>query len=159
MGSPISASFARPADTTPYGIGDLVANSTTAGSVLPLDFGSVDGVLEGLRIRKTSAGVTGASFRLWLYAVPMIGNNSTYISVANGDNGALSLSTLGRFVGRFTIAAMETHAALAEAWGVMTPDDALRYLIGGQRIIGYLEARGAYTPANAETFEVFGVVV
>ena len=33
-----SQSFTRPGDTTPYASGDLVANSTTAGSVVPLTF-------------------------------------------------------------------------------------------------------------------------
>ena len=33
-----TASFTRPADTTAYASGDLVANSTTAGSVIPMTF-------------------------------------------------------------------------------------------------------------------------
>jgi hypothetical protein len=32
----VSATFTRPSDTTAYASGDLVANSTTAGSVTPL---------------------------------------------------------------------------------------------------------------------------
>ena len=33
-----SASFTRPADTTQYAVGDLVANNTTPGSVTPLSW-------------------------------------------------------------------------------------------------------------------------
>jgi len=152
----ISSSFIRPADTTAYASGDLVANSTTAGSVVPLDFGVLDGVVEGFRLRKTSAGVSGATFRLWLYALPI---TVALPTVVNGDNGVLSISTLAGFVGRMTCASMETHAALAQAWGVLSPDDALRYFVGGQRLVGLLEARGAYTPVSAETFEITGVCV
>jgi hypothetical protein len=35
-----SANFTRPADTTAYASGDLVANSTTAGSVVAMSFAS-----------------------------------------------------------------------------------------------------------------------
>lgn len=158
MPGSIISSFARPADTTAYAAGDLVANSTTAGSVLALNFGSVDGVLEGLRIRKTTNTTANTSFRLWLYAVP-IDSALSVVSVANGDNGALSLSTLANFVGRFSCTAMETHASLTQAWARMTPDDALRYIASGQRLLGYLEARAAYAPGSAETFEVSGIAV
>jgi hypothetical protein len=34
----VSARFTRPSDTTAYASGDLVANSTTAGSVVPMSF-------------------------------------------------------------------------------------------------------------------------
>jgi hypothetical protein len=34
----VSASFTRPADTNAYAAGDLVANSVTAGSVIPMTF-------------------------------------------------------------------------------------------------------------------------
>src|SRR5688572_29350805 len=37
-----SATFNRPADTTAYSIGDLVANNTAAGSVTPLSFTVTD---------------------------------------------------------------------------------------------------------------------
>lgn len=148
-----TASFVRPADTTAYASGDLIANSTTAGSVVLLNFGSVDGVIEGGRIRKTSNTTANTAFRMWLYQLPL-SVDLTALTVANGDNGALSLSTLANFLGRMSCAAMETHASLTQAWGPLSCDDALRYVCNGQRLIGALEARAAYAPASAETFEV-----
>jgi hypothetical protein len=66
------ASFTRPADTTTYASGDLVANNTTAGSVVPLTFTAVtrsagDSVrIERARINTSNALLTNASFRLHL---------------------------------------------------------------------------------------------
>jgi hypothetical protein len=71
----ISASFTRPADTTAYASGDLVANSTTAGSVAPLTFSNVvrvngaGGLVRRAKLRKTGTSTTNASFRIHFYAV------------------------------------------------------------------------------------------
>jgi hypothetical protein len=44
--SPVS--FTRPADATAYASGDIVANSVTAGSVVPLNFPNVsNGIGQG----------------------------------------------------------------------------------------------------------------
>ncbi len=144
-----AASFSRPANITAYAAGQLVANSTTAGSVTLLDFGILDGNVERVRIRKNSNGVTAATFRLWLYAIPF-SQALTSITVANGDGGAFAPSTLSGRLGRVTNAAMD--AVGTEAFGSMAPDDATRYPFAGQRGVGLLEARGAYTPVSGEQF-------
>ena len=71
----LSASFTRPNDTTAYASGDLVANSTTAGSVVPLqiDLGNVAAVGHGItritraRLTKSGTSPTNANFRIHLY--------------------------------------------------------------------------------------------
>lgn len=160
----VSASFTRPADTTAYAAGDIVANSTTASAVNWLDFGHQDGVLERLWIRKSTAGLTGASFRLWLWGVPLLdvpnATNAVRPTINSGDNAAISFSTWKWFIGRMTCAAMETNAGTAnEAWGLLLPDDGQRYAFGNVRLIGLLEARGAYTPGSAEQFFIEGAII
>jgi hypothetical protein len=88
----VSANFTRPADTTAYAAGDLVANSTTTGSVVPLAFTSAvreEGCrfrIERIRLRKSGAVLTNASFRVYLFRA------SPTVSV--GDNGALNASSV-----------------------------------------------------------------
>src|SRR5215207_5972656 len=50
------ASFVRPANTTAYAIGDLVANSTTAGSVTPLS-------VTGARVANGTGSIVYAGLR------------------------------------------------------------------------------------------------
>src|SRR5689334_10112995 len=66
-----AASFTRPADTTAYASGDLVANNTSAGSVTPMTFAAARAADKGFmvrraRMKKSTTGTTGAQFRLHL---------------------------------------------------------------------------------------------
>ncbi len=84
-------SFTRPADTSSYTSGDLVANSTTAASVVPLSWSiqgtGGSGIIRAVRFFKSSTTATAASFRVHLFvAAPP--------TPANGDNGAYGISTV-----------------------------------------------------------------
>jgi hypothetical protein len=76
--------FTRPADTTAYAAGDLVANSTVAGSVV-LDTVAVARnndeafTLLRCRLQKSGTTITNASFRVHVY--------SAAPTFTNGDNG------------------------------------------------------------------------
>lgn len=145
-----SASFTRPADTTAYASGDLIANSTTAGSVAPVAI-SVARVAAGsflinrVRLSKSGTGVTGASFRVHLF--------NTQPTVANGDNGALLTSGRAGYIGRvdfdMTAATIfnDGNAATADAGFLVA-------LASGQTVWALIEARGAYAPASGETFSM-----
>lgn len=81
--------FTRPGDTTQYGANDLIADSTTAGSVKPMRFNCDRihgrGRLFGARLWKNSSTVTAAKFNLHLYMQSP--------TVTNGDNGAFAVAT------------------------------------------------------------------
>jgi hypothetical protein len=69
-----SASFTRPADTTAYASGDLVANSTTAGSVvaMTLSVGTAAGMparIRRVRLMGDKADATNFNFRVHLFSV------------------------------------------------------------------------------------------
>ncbi len=156
--SVLETSFTRPADTTAYGSGDLVANSTTAGSVVPLKFpiGKSNGLafeIRRARIRKSGSTPTNGTFRLHLWnGVPGV--------VTNGDNGALAVANLKSYLGYFDFATVISigtgcvqHAvpAIGVPLAVTACGDGNN--LGGM-IYGLLEARGAYTPESGEVIAV-----
>lgn len=148
-----SASFARPNDTTQYASGDLIANSTTAGSVTPLTFNIPYG--RGLKIHrvsvaKTSTTVTDAQFRLHLY--------TSSPTVANGDNGAISSSVSG-YLGYIDIDGQApAMTGGSKAYGVYVNNSVfaplLAYVGVDYKLYGLLEARDTYTPTASETITV-----
>lgn len=151
MASPIlaaySASFTRPADTTAYASGDIVANSPTAGSVVPMNFGDVrKGPGFGSRIRrvrltKSSAPVTNAQFRLHLFNV--------LPTVSSGDNAAIAITTgAAGYIQSLDLTIAQTFGDGATVQGTTEVN-----VVSGT-LYGLLECRGAYTPTSGEIFTV-----
>ncbi len=148
-----SATFDRPSDTTQYSANDLVANSTTAGSVSPLSFTIGTGEGRGIKIvggklQKSATTTTSSSMILHLY--------TSSPTVANGDNGAFSTDTAG-YLGKITFPTMTafTDDALAtmDAGAVSGGFNAINAYLGSTSVIyGLLQAVATYTPASAETF-------
>lgn len=147
-----SASITRPADTTAYASGDLIANSTTAGSVTPLEFvslaenpgGSV--AINRMRLRKSGTSVTTCSIRIHLFTASP--------TVANGDNAAFSANKSANWLGSFDVTVTQAFTDGAAVVVFPTLPVLIRMDPGVGSIYGLLEARSAYTPANAETFTV-----
>lgn len=151
----------RPADTTAYASGDLVANNTTAGSVTPLKFRVGRDLKRGLtiikaRLRKSGTGTSGASFRLHLYR--------RQPTVTNGDNGAYVSNEADDYLGYCQFDGMMTNGAGSNLFsdgaagngvpGVGSTIECVPVSGTDPSIWGLLEARGAYTPGNAETFDI-----
>lgn len=154
----VSASFVRPADTTPYTAGDLIANSVTAGSVVPLSWtaarvaaGSM--LLRRTRVRrnKTATPTSNAAVRIHLFkAAP---------TTAVGDNTSLGMSGTGQITGManylgyvdVTIDQAFADGGVGVGWPA---GDIQIVLASGQTIYGLLEDRSGMTPASAETFTV-----
>jgi flagellin-like hook-associated protein FlgL len=147
----ISDSFTRPANTTAYSANDLVANSTTAGSVVPLSFNLGEGGshIVGIRVEKTDeTDVALADFTLNLY-----GSSPT---VANGDNGAISTDIADK------IATIDMQTVMVagtdDAYVLLNYGDTgfLQGMYTDKRVIfGLLEANAAYVPASGEVFTVY----
>jgi hypothetical protein len=137
--------FTRPADATAYASGDLVANNVTAGSVVPLSFTTSangtnvgGGQIRRVRLSKSGTSVTNAAFRVHFYSVTPV--------AANGDNGVWSTSQAAAYLGSIdvTVDKAFTDGASGSATGEIN--------FIGSSLFALIEARGAYTPANAETF-------
>lgn len=149
-----SNSFTRPADTTAYASGDLVANSTTAGSVVAVSIGNVafndqgSAIIRRVALRKSGTSTTSASFRVHLFkAAPS--------TVTNGDNGAFSVSGVADYIGACDVTVGQAFTDGAIGFGVPnTGSEFMVRLAGGsaQKIYALIEARAAYTPSSAEVF-------
>ena len=143
-----ATAFTRPADTTAYTSGDLVANSTTAASVVPLKFT----VNTGTRIQRagivlSDATNTNASFRLHLYS------SSPTCATNHGDNASWSTTASG-YIGSIDVDCT-TRAFTDFVTGVGNSiSGGVPLEVGSGVIYGLLEARAAYTPTSAETFTV-----
>jgi hypothetical protein len=144
------ASFTRPNDATPYTIGDLVANSTTAGSVVPMSFALGNAFGQGqfrltrVRLAKTSVGTANSTFRVHFHSA-----SPTY---AVGDNAARS-TTLSGWLGAIDVPVMTAFSDGAAATGAATAgSEFLIRLIAGATVYCHLEALGAYTPTAQEVF-------
>lgn len=136
--------FTRPADTNAYGAADLVANSTTAGSVVPLTFTVGDDGAHLVRIvlSKSDTDAANADF-----VVHIFGSDPT---VANGDNGAISVDFADK-VGEVDLTTME--AGTDDAFIVQNLGASSIHLEQGTYYI-LLEVEAAYTPASAEVFTI-----
>lgn len=139
--------FTRPSDTTAYADTDLVANSTTAGSVTPmswvLPYASTYAI-KGLLLRKSSTTATNASFRLHLYsALPV---------PTNGDNGTWLTTQVANYVGNSGTVAMLGFSDGCGVNAIFSAPLVCGTLGTTRTIYGLLEAKAAYTPTSAETF-------
>ena len=143
-----SGNFTRPANTTPYVATDLVANSATAGSVVPitLTFEPQAGKPQPLWLRRlmlthTKATVTASSFRVWLL--------DTSPTMTNGDNGTLAGPALSTVLGVHEVD-VDILVTGAGAWGAATFDVGLHLI--PSTCYALIEANDGYTPASEEVF-------
>jgi hypothetical protein len=148
----ISAQFVRPANVLPYAVGALVANSLTAGAVVPMvfkldnSFPMAQFRLTRARLFKSDPGVTNASFRLHLYqsAVPV---------VTNGDGGAWLTNGSANWLGNVDITSMLGFSDGAAGTGSCPAgSEMIIRAKTGATVWGLLAALGAYTPVSGETF-------
>lgn len=146
-------SFTRPADTTAYTSGDLVANSTTAASVVPLSWSiqgtGGSGIIRAVRFFKSSTTATAASFRVHLFvAAPP--------TPTNGDNGAYGISTVTDHLD--TVAVDLSSGAFAGTAGLNKRSAAtaigFRFPTASMKLYGLIDVQGGYAPASGETFRV-----
>lgn len=158
-----AAAITRPADTTQYASGDLIANSTTAGSVgafifsLGAQMTAQTFLLRKLRLRKSSNVVTSALFRMHFFT-----ENPFEHAPAGGDNAALVLaaSNIANYVGYIDVTvdkAIFNAEDGAAGFGVPTEGAELAIQMAasvttGFSLYGVLEARSTYTPASGEVF-------
>lgn len=150
MAQIVGGTFTRPSDTTAYASGDLVANSVTAGSVVPITVNAAritngTGMIRRVRLLKSSTSTTNASFRVHFYR-----NSPT---PTNGDNGAW-LTTESIYIGSVDITIDKVFSDGAK--GIGTPNNGSEINFDASantnKIFALIEARAAYTPASAEVF-------
>lgn len=147
-----SGTLTRPADTTAYASGDLVANSTTAGSVAAITLAGATinpggrGKIERVRLAFNDATLTNAQFRVHLFT-------TAPTTFTNGDNGALAMNGFADYLGSVDVTVAQAFSASpAGAAGFADCDISFVAKTGGSDLYGVLEARAAYTPTSGEVF-------
>lgn len=150
--APADAQTTRPADTTAYAVGDLIANNVTAGSVTPLSFTGAtksgsggSGKITGWIGRKS--GTVAASVRFHFL--------KTSHAVTNGDNGALLFTTLDidNYLGAMDVVftAVDTVGASGSSVARSFSDPIPYVLASGDTIYVFMQAIEAFTPISAGT--------
>ncbi|MGA2289860.1 hypothetical protein [Bradyrhizobium sp.] len=145
------ASFTRPNNTTTYAPGQLVANSVTAGAVVPLtinlgnSFGQGQFRLTRARLFKSGTGVTNATFRIHLYEKSPV--------CANGDGATWLTDSCGHWLGNIDVSSMLSFSDGAAGTG-SCPAGSEQFIKtdAGSTLYGLLAALGAYTPVANEVF-------
>ena len=150
-----SYTFTRPADTTQYTSGDIVANSTTAASITPLSWSiegmqGASGIIRGVRVYKSNKTVTAGSFRVHLFtADPGV--------PTNGDNGAFGIADASNFLDTVAVdlssssMAGGTTGAKKRSAAVAIP---FTFPTTAMKLYGLIDVQGTYTPTSAETFTI-----
>jgi hypothetical protein len=149
-----SAQFNRATGTTQYAQGELVANSATAASVLPLKFGlnSIGraGIIRGARLYKSDKSVTTASFIINLFTadpgVPTNGDNGAFgvaSAIAYLDKIAIDLSSGGLAGGTTGVSKRSAAVAIPYCFPNINAN-----------LFALLSVDSAYTPADSETFRI-----
>jgi len=145
------ASFTRPANTTAYATGQLVANATAAGSVAPMTFAIAGNSMPGatritrVRLAKSGTVATNASFRVHLYA--------TNPTPQNGDGAAWLTDQSANYLGSIDVPSMKAFAdGCCDIGAAPAGSEFLLRLPAGKTIYSLIEARAAYTPSAGEVF-------
>ena len=146
-----SANFTRPSDTTAYAIGDLVANSTTAGSVTPMTLAvsrvnDASVMIRRVRLKTNDTAITsGTVIRVHLF--------KDSPTVTNGDNGAF-LSTESNYLGSLDVPLDRTFSDALKGLGAANTGSEINCMpsTGTQNIFALLEARSAFTPASGKVW-------
>lgn len=146
-----TATMTRPNDTTAYAVGDLVANSTTAGSVTPYTIALArgndwTGRITSCRFQKSGTTITNAIFRVHIF------NSSP--AVANGDNGAFTPSNVANWLGYMDVTVNQAASDGAFGYGISGIGSFINFTpsSGSTNLYALIEARAAYTPAAQEVF-------
>jgi hypothetical protein len=146
----VSVSFNRPADTIAYTVGDLIANSTTAASVVPmmLSVARVNdgtGMIRRLRLKTNDTTFANAVIRVHLYR-----DSPT---IAAGDNLAWLTTDSNYF--SYADITLDRHFSDAEK-GFGTPVIGSEWNFdvspGTKAVYALLETRTAVTPGSARTW-------
>lgn len=153
--------FARPADLTTYaafasGTGDLLANSTTAGSVVVQTYTGAARTAAGsfqirrARIRKSTTTLTNAVFRVHYFSeaptVTTAGDNSTFSNVVNTND---------TYLGSIDVTIDRVFTSGSVGIGIPTAGNEINVdLASGTAIYSLTEVLAAYAPGSAETFDM-----
>lgn len=152
----ISQSQVRPADTTAYAIGDLIANNVTAGSVVALVFAAARAAdkpitISRVRVKTDDVGgtVLNVVARVHLFRntpVPTVGDNGAF------NAAGVIASNEAEYLGFVDVTLSQQFSDQSKGFAAF----ALSALpkSGTVNIYGLIETRTVFTPGSAKTWHV-----
>ena len=148
----ITVSKTRPADTTAYAAGDVVAESTSAATVWTFDDcargAGLGGILQGAAIIDSAAQSTKPDLELYLF---------TTAPATQNDNAAWAPSDAEMEACIGVIAFSLSNFKVAGANGIISVEGIAKVFqcaASVRALYGILVARNAYTPISAEKFTI-----
>jgi len=147
----VSATFARPADTTAYAAKDAVSNSTSSPTVLTFTgMARVSGGGGKIRVARllTDQSTNTSLFRLHLFRTA---------PTAINDNAAYTLLWANRAnrIGFIDFAALQTEGSGSDAAAGINRYADLEFVTSGSaNLFGMLEVLGAFTPTSGQNFYI-----
>lgn len=147
----VGGTFNRPANVTAYVVGQLVANSVTAGAVQPISCtvarkNAGTGVVVGVRLSKSSQSLVNAAFRVHLFKTSPTTTAGDGVAFASAVNGIVAVA-----LGYVDITMDVAFSDGAKGFAALSAK-VFEAAAASQNIYALIEARGAYTPASAEVF-------
>lgn len=156
MNRTIKASFVRPADTAVYASGDVINDSTSAGTVLSfsraLGIRGNNALLVSALLIDAAAQATKLASELWLFtAAPGADNDNTPFTPT-----AVELESMIAIIAFTTPHVADATAGATGTVVFPATDMAKVFRAGGASsdLYGVLVARIAYTPVSAERFTI-----
>lgn len=153
-----TASFSRPADATAYAAGDIIANSATAGLVVPLTFtadvptGRITGCSCVVTPASSSLVITALDFDLLLFPAGLALPFADAGYPADNAAMAITAAAMRELVGVFTFSAAAWRnpagalTAGASGYQAVAPAARAWYPLTKQALVGVVQAKGAWTP-------------
>lgn len=147
-----SAIFGRPANTTAYSVGQLMANDTLAIAVTPMSWAvsripGLGGMVRRAKIRGSSNNTSNFVAKLHLFhSIPTI--------VTTGDGGAFAsvVSGAASWIGSIDVTVSQGLSDGAVGTGISSDGGEINFT--SDVIYGLIEMRAAYTPTSGETIAV-----
>lgn len=153
----VSATLTRPANTTAYAQGDLIADSTSAAAATEIE----DAVRaagesfrwEGARLKSSNTGAKGKTFRAYLWsAVPTL---SVHDNGAFNASQTLAVSDVASLVGYIDITLTEAGTASAVGRANLAEPRTAGPASGTSLWVTFEQRDSSgYTPISGETFNI-----
>lgn len=157
----VGASFTTPAGTTAYSIGDLIANSGTAASVVPMTLAAARAVnttgrIRRVRVKTADTGAAAQTVRVHFYEA----DPSASTGITNGDNGAY-LTKEATWIGACDVILNQHFSDAEKGIGVSNIGTEIIFgpATGTQNLFALLEARSALTPQGAKLWTVVAEIM
>jgi len=158
MGRTISANFSRPADTTAYAAGDVVANSTSAPVIMTfaratVESGSAGRIAQAICIDSANVA-TKPDLELWLFDTTVAMDNDNAAFTPTDAELATLIGVIAFPTASFKVGDATGGASGNSVCDIQDINLPFNTVPASNKIYGILVVRNAYVPVSGESFTV-----